>query len=50
MTITNSYALFVDSGSARFDGFIINTNDEITYGDGGSGNITYIRKWFNTRS
>jgi len=38
-TITNAYALFVAGGSARFDGFIINTYDTVTYGSN-SGNIT----------
>ena len=38
-TITNAYSLFVDGGACRFDGFIINTYDTVTYGSN-SGNIT----------
>jgi hypothetical protein len=38
-TITNAYALFVDAGAARFDGFLINTYDTVTFGSN-SGDIT----------
>jgi len=38
-TITNAYALYIAAGAARFDGFLINTHDRITVGDGTTGEI-----------